>query len=113
MRGCMGKISGVRGRCWLLTGLLVVVALLSVPADAANAAILTVTTNDGGAPAVDGQCSLREAIQNAVNNALTHADCLVAGDASPALDTIQFNIGGGGAQTIAPNSASTTCLAGR
>ena len=100
----MGMIAGLRGRRWLLTGLLVAVALLSVPATVADAALLTVTTNDGGAPAVDGQCSLREAIQNAVNNALTNADCLVAGEASPTLDTIQFNIGGGGVQTIAPNS---------
>ena len=64
----MGVMAGVRVRSWLLTGVLVVVALLSLPADDAHAAILTVTTNDGGAPAVDGLCSLREAIQNATAN---------------------------------------------
>src|SRR5436190_646596 len=99
----MGVLAGLRGRCWLLTGLLVVAALLSLPADDAHAAVLTVTTNDGGAPAVDGFCSLREAIQNAVNNAATNADC-PAGQASPTLDEIRFNIGGGGLQTIAPTS---------
>ena len=108
----MGKISGVRGRCWLLTGLLVVAALLSAPTDAAHAATLTVTTNDGGAPAVDGQCSLREALQNAVLNVLAHADCLVPGEVAPALDTIQFNIGGGGPQTIAPNSTFNSLSGG-
>jgi hypothetical protein len=98
-------MTAVRGRFWLLTGLLVVMALVSLPARDAHAALLTVTTNDGGAPVVDGDCSLREAIQNAVNNALTNVDCLMAGNVSPTVDTIQFNIGGGGIQTIAPTSA--------
>jgi len=42
-------------------------------------------------PAVDSNCTLREAIQNANDDALTNADCLVAGSGA---DTITFSVSG-------------------
>jgi hypothetical protein len=104
-----GRISGC---LWLLAGIAIQVGLLLGPATIAEAAVLTVTTNDGGPPVVDGQCSLREAIRNARLNALTHADCPVAGQAAPAVDEIRFNIGGGGPQSIALASALDTLTGG-
>jgi len=41
----------------------------------------------------NGVCSLREAIVNANDNALTYADCLVAGEAGPAMDEINLPAG--------------------
>lgn len=61
--------------------------LTIVPARRAFAATLTVTTASS-LTAADGQCSLREAIINANNDAATQADC-VAGTGN---DTIVFNI---------------------
>jgi hypothetical protein len=61
-----------------------------------NAAVLTVT-GTGDAIAVDGLVTLSEAI-TAANTNLPAGDS-PAGD--PGLDTIAFNIDGGGAQTIA------------
>jgi uncharacterized repeat protein (TIGR01451 family)/CSLREA domain-containing protein len=55
-------------------------------AGSASAAVITVNTN-ADTIAVDTKCSLREAIQNANDNAATNTDC-VAGVAG--LDTIQF-----------------------
>jgi len=73
----------------------VAVALFLVPL-AGRAAVITVN-GTGDNTTVDGVCTLTEAI-NAANSNSTNGDC-VAGD--PGLDTIAFNIGGGGVQTIA------------
>jgi uncharacterized repeat protein (TIGR01451 family)/CSLREA domain-containing protein len=57
----------------------------------AQAAVITVDTiADDAVPLTDGDCSLREAIENA-NNGATFADC-TAGD--PGLDTIDFSVTG-------------------
>ena len=65
----------------------------------------TITVNSAADVAADdGQCTLREAINAANNNAasgITAGECS-AGTAGP--DTIVFNIGGGGLQTITPTS---------
>lgn len=76
--------------------LIVSIVLPAMPVTPARAATLTVTTNAGGPVAVDGQCSLREAILNANNDAVTIPDCV----AGTGLDTIQFS-GAVGAITIA------------
>src|SRR5262249_25324523 len=60
-------------------------ALLLALAQGVHAATITVNTNIAKI-AADGKCSLVEAIINANDDALTHSDCLVAGD--PGLDTI-------------------------
>lgn len=88
------------------------IGLFGWSSEAAEAAVITVTTADGGPANVDGQCSLREAIGNARQNALSNADCLVAGEAAPALDEIRFNVGGGGVQTIPLTSALATLSGG-
>jgi LPXTG-site transpeptidase (sortase) family protein len=67
--------------------LIVILVLSIVPVQPARAATLTVTTNVGGAVAVDGQCSLREAIINANNDAVINPDCL----AGTGVDTIVFS----------------------
>lgn len=116
----VGWRHGVRWRSRWLAGLVILsgmllglaLGLFGAPAETADAAVLTVTTNAGGAPAADGFCSLREAIQNARNNALTHGDCLVAGAAAPAVDEIHFNIGGGGPQSIFLTSPLDTLTGG-
>ena len=95
----------------LLAGLMALIGLFGGASEAAEAAVITVTTADGGPANADGQCSLREAIRNARQNALSNADCLVAGEAAPALDEIRFNIGGGGVQTI-PLSSALEALSG-
>lgn len=59
--------------------------LLLALVQSAAAATITVNTNLAKI-AADGKCSLVEAIINANNDALTHPDCLVAGD--PGLDII-------------------------
>jgi len=61
--------------------------LLVLGRGASDAATITVNTTVPGI-AADGKCSLIEAIINANNNALTHPDCLVAGDPDPTADTI-------------------------
>src|SRR5436309_2502805 len=66
--------------------------IISVPA---SAAVITVT-GIGDTVANDGICTLREAITAANTHAAT-GGC-AAGDFG--IDTITFNIGGGGAQTI-------------
>ncbi len=67
----------------------VVVTLLSMLAvngtPAAYAANITVTSNSD-AVAADGDCTLREAIINANDDMLTHADCLVAGSGDDFID---------------------------
>lgn len=70
-------------------------------ASAAHAAVLTVT-GTGDTIAVDGLVTLREAITAANTNAPSGDS--PAGD--PGLDTIAFNIGAGGAQTIAVTAAA-------
>jgi hypothetical protein len=56
---------------WSLAG---AALLLALGQGVATAATITVTTNNPNT-AVDGQCSLVEAIVNANNDAATHADC--------------------------------------
>ena len=53
--------------------------LLALGHGASDAATITVNTTVPGI-AADGKCSLIEAIINANNDALTHSDCLVAGE---------------------------------
>ncbi len=53
---------------------------------AVNAATITVTANNG-LVAVDGVCSISEAIINANNDAVTHSDCIAGSGA----DTININ----------------------
>ena len=67
--------------------LIVMLALGALPVTQARAATLTVTTNSGGAVAIDGECSLREAIINANNDLATNVDCL----AGTGADIIQFS----------------------
>lgn len=76
--------------------LIAIIALSLAPVQLARAATLTVTTNAGGAVAVDGQCSLREAIINANNDAATIPDCI----AGTGADTIVFS-GAVGTITVA------------
>ena len=72
-----------------------VAAVLLALTISASANTITVTgTGDGFA--TDGQCTLAEAISAANNNIVVN-ECAAG---SPGLDTIAFNIGGGGAQTI-------------
>jgi len=54
------------------------------------AAAITVNSLLDGAPAVDGLCTLREAIQNANDNAATNADCAAGAGA----DVIGFSVSG-------------------
>jgi len=67
-------------------------AVLAIVALPVSAAIFNVATFDDEL-AANGACSLREAIVNANDNALTHDDCLVAGDAGPAVDVINLPAG--------------------
>lgn len=72
-----------------------VAAVLLALTISASANTITVTgTGDGFA--TDGQCTLAEAISAANNNIVVN-ECAAG---APGLDTIAFNIGGGGAQTI-------------
>ncbi len=88
-----------RGRAFLkafvVLGLLALAALLTGPAPLAHAATFTVNSTGNGADSDPGDgvcetasgngvCTLRAAIQEA-----NHAN-------NPGLDTIEFNIGGGG-----------------
>lgn len=61
---------------------------LALTLGTAQAADLTVTGDLDALPAIDGICTLREAIENANDNAATHPDC-PAGD--PGLDQILFD----------------------
>ncbi len=68
----------------------------STPSTTAHTASLVVNSlSDTTGP--DSNCTLREAIQNANDDALTNADCV----AGSGVDTITFNVSG----TIAPGSA--------
>ncbi|MBK8020322.1 MAG: CSLREA domain-containing protein [Chloroflexi bacterium] len=64
-----------------------IVALQVTPAFAAD---ITVNSAADGAPAVDGNCTLREAIQNANNDAATNVDCA----AGTGADSIIFSVAG-------------------
>lgn len=92
--------SGQQGRArhLLLVALAALLAgfvSLLVPVAPAEAAVVIVDSPaDAAPPADDGLCTLREAIENANNDALTHDDCLVAGEADPAVDEITFAIPG-------------------
>lgn len=66
----------------------VLTVLLALPQPAAAASITVNTTAD--TVTTDGQCSLREALTNALNNAATYPDCAAgSGD-----DTITFTVNG-------------------
>ncbi len=67
--------------------LIVLLAVVALPVTPARAATLEVTSIVD-AVAVNGICTLREAIVNANNDAATNADCL----AGTGNDTITFNI---------------------
>ncbi len=72
----------------ILYAILIVIMVVSImPVQSVRAATLTVTTNAGGVIAIDGQCSLREAIINANNDAVVNPDCA----AGTGADTIQFS----------------------
>src|SRR5262245_55279834 len=61
-----------------------------VPSAHAQGSTFSVNTqNDDDPPLEDGYCSLREAITNANDNALTYGDCLGPGSATES-DTILF-----------------------
>ena len=62
---------------------------LMTPSNFAHAASLSVNTL-ADTIAVDGFCSLREALQNANNNAATHIDCAAGSGA----DSITFGLSG-------------------
>jgi len=87
----------------------VVSALVALATSTAFAA--TITVNSTADVAVnDGQCTLREAIIAANNNAASGAmagEC-AAGQAFPTVDTINFNIADAGLHTIVPTSALPT-----
>jgi CSLREA domain-containing protein len=79
-------------RILLLAALLAGTALGIRPVTQAHAdSVITVTIMDDDTDSGDG-CSLREAIINANNNALTHPDCIIAGSGD---DTIVFADGVG------------------
>lgn len=69
--------------------LITLIFSLLTPSTIAHAASLTVNSL-ADAIAVDGQCTLREAIQNANNNAATNVDCTAGSGA----DTITFGVSG-------------------
>jgi len=78
--------------CLMISIFAICSAVLAIVAVPVSAATFTVTTFDDEL-ATNGACSLREAIVNANDNALTHTDCLVAGEAGPALDVINLPAG--------------------
>lgn len=69
----------------------------------AHAATITVNSTDlDDETSADGNCTLSEAIDNANNDADgTGGDCAAGSGA----DTIEFNVGGGGAQTLVADAA--------
>lgn len=72
IRGCLGGL-----------GLLIAAAF------PASSATITVTSLADSA-SLDGGCTLREAVANANDNAVTHTDCAVAGEPAPTVDRIAF-----------------------
>ena len=94
----------------LLTGLLLAVSLI-FNSHATHAATITVDSKADTAVQDDGQCTLREAIANANDNTDTTdggagGDC-TPGDASPTVDTIDFNITGTADYSIRGQSGYT------
>ena len=85
------------------------VALLAAPLGAAT---ITVNSTADTTALADGQCTLREAIANANQNADTTGGDCAAGEPRPAIDTIAFNIPGAVPHTIAvgANLPSSTDL---
>ncbi len=70
---------------------------------AANASATTITvTGTGDAVALDGTCTLREAMNAAMSNSPS-GDC-PAGQAAPTRDLINFSIAGAGPHVLAPAS---------
>lgn len=69
---------------------LVVVFGVMLQVTPAFAAPISVNSAADGAPAVDGACTLREAIENANDDAATNADCAAGSGA----DVITFTVGG-------------------
>jgi CSLREA domain-containing protein len=97
-----------RGCATRVTGLVVTVVAVALPA-ASPAATITVN-NVGDAQGEDAACTLREAIVAANANAESGngtggAPECVAGQASPTADTIAFAIAGAGPHVIAPGTA--------
>jgi len=80
--------------------LFIVLSLVAIPTYAAS---ITVTSLDN-TTTVDSVCTLAEAIENANNDAVTHADC----DAGSGDDTLTFNIGSSVNLTSAAFATSTT-----
>ncbi len=78
-------------------------AMLLSPASARANTIMVDSTADVAAD--DGQCTLREAIIAANLNAASGAMAGECGAGAAGLDTIAFNIAGGGVKTIASTSA--------
>ncbi|MFL6247504.1 MAG: hypothetical protein ACJ74H_15870 [Thermoanaerobaculia bacterium] len=78
--------------------LVLVLALFAAMSSSAAVITVTGTTND---VASDGVCTILEAIHAANTNAAVN-ECAAG---SPGLDTIAFNVGGGGPQTIAVSSS--------
>lgn len=79
----------------------VFIVSLFIFSGSANAATLTVDTSLSTA-AVDGDCTIREAILNTNTDANTHADC--TGIGAYGSDTINFDIPGVGPHTITPTT---------
>lgn len=77
---------------------------------AGQAAIVTVT-GIGDTVAVNGACTLREAITSINGAASVNADCPNTGAAFGTSDEIRFNIPGAGVHTIVPTSALPTIIA--
>lgn len=77
---------------------------------AGQAAIVTVT-GIGDTVAVNGTCTLREAITSINAAASVNADCPNTGAAFGTSDEIRFNIPGAGVHTIVPTSALPTIIA--
>lgn len=69
--------------------LITLIFSLSTPPSLAHAASLTVNSL-ADTKAVDGYCTLREAVENANNNSATNADCAAGSGA----DTITFSVSG-------------------
>lgn len=76
-----------------------VLILILYAAPAAQAATVTVT-GTGDTVTVDGSVTLREAIASVNGAASVNADVVAAGPPYGTADTIAFDIGGGGPQTI-------------
>src|SRR5262245_17591562 len=82
-----------------LLPLLAVALFTALGSASAPAADPIVDTLADGAPAADGACTLREAVQNAVDDFQTNPDC----SAGSGPDTIRFSVSG----TITLGSALT------